>query len=96
MALILMRAAVPLARVRPRQGRFGRIGIGILFYFIYSLLLDAARTWVEGGKVPEWFGLWWVHVVAIALRLWLLLRQAPLAKARTVAVPARLRSCRAM
>ena len=33
MALILMLAAVPLARVRPRQGRFGRIGIAILFYF---------------------------------------------------------------
>src|SRR5688572_5022848 len=52
MTLILMLAAVPLARVRPRQGRFGRIGIAILFYFIYTLLLDAARTWVEESKVP--------------------------------------------
>lgn len=88
MALILMLVAVPMARVRPRQGRFGRIGIAILFYFIYSLLLDAARTWVEGGVVPEWVGLWWVHVIAIALGVWLLWREAPLAKARPVAVPA--------
>lgn len=88
MALILMLVAVPMARVRPRQGRFGRIGIGILFYFVYSLLLDAARTWVEGGVVPEWVGPWWVHAIAIAVGLWLLWREAPLAKVRTVAVPA--------
>ena len=87
MALILMLAAVPLARVRPRQGRFGRIGLAILFYFIYSLLLDAARTWVEEGKVPEAVGLWWVHLVAIGLGLWLLYRESPPAwavKPRTV------------
>lgn len=88
MALILMLVAVPLARVRPRQGRFGRIGIAILFYFIYSLLLDAARTWVETAVVPEWVGIWWVHAIAIALGLWLLFRESPLARARTVAVTA--------
>lgn len=88
MTLILMLVAVPLARVRPRQGRFGRIGIAILFYFVYSLLLDAARTWVEGRVIPEWLGPWWVHVTAMALGFWLLLRAAPLAKPRTVAVPA--------
>jgi lipopolysaccharide export system permease protein len=89
MTLILMLAAVPLARVRPRQGRFGRIGIAILFYFIYSLLLRAATTWVEEGKVPEAVGLWWVHVIALGLGLWLLYRESPPGKAgRPVAVPA--------
>jgi lipopolysaccharide export system permease protein len=88
MALILLLIAVPLARLRPRQGRFGRIGIAILVYFIYSQLLAAARTWVEGGNVPEWVGMWWVHGVALVLGLWLLLREAPLSKPRTVAVTA--------
>jgi lipopolysaccharide export system permease protein len=88
MALILMLAAVPLARVRPRQGRFGRIGIAILFYFVYSLLLRAARTWIEEGKVPEAVGLWWVHLLALALGLWLLFRESPPNRAPVrVAVP---------
>ena len=88
MALILMLVAVPMARVRPRQGRFGRIGIAILFYFVYSLLLRAADTWVEEGAVPEWVGPWWVHGIAAAVGLWLLSREAPFGKPRTVAVPA--------
>lgn len=88
MALILMLMAVPLARIRPRQGRFGRIGIAILVYFIYSLLLDASRTWLEGGVVPEWVGVWWVHAAAIALGLWLLSRESPFRKSPSVPVPA--------
>ena len=88
MALILMLLAVPLARLRPRQGRFGRIGIAILVYFIYSQLLAAARAWVEGGAVSEWIGMWWVHAVAIALGLWLLARESPFRTSRSAAVPA--------
>ena len=86
-ALILMLAAVPLARVRPRQGRFGRIGIAIFFYFVYSLVLKAASTWIEERKVPEVVGLWWVHLIALGLGLWLLYRESPPGKAvRRVAV----------
>lgn len=88
MALILMLIAVPLARLRPRQGRFGRIGIAILVYFVYSQLLAAGRAWIEGGSVPEWVGMWWVHAVAFALGMWLLLRESPFTKARIVTVPA--------
>ena len=88
MALILMLIAVPLARLRPRQGRFGRIGIAILVYFVYSQLLAAGRAWIEGGTVHEWVGMWWVHLVASALGLWLLLRESPFTRVRTVAVPA--------
>jgi lipopolysaccharide export system permease protein len=77
-----------LARLRPRQGRFGRIGIAILVYFIYSQLLAAARAWVEGGVVSEWLGMWWVHVLALALGLWLLSRETPFRRTAAVAVPA--------
>ena len=35
---------------------------------MYSLLLDAARTWVESGAVPEFVGIWWVHAHRVVRR----------------------------
>ena len=72
MALVLMLIAVPLAKLRPRQGRFGKIGLAVLVYFVYYYLMVAARSWVESGSVPTFVGLWWVHVVGIVFALWLL------------------------
>ena len=86
LALVLMVLAVPLSRLRPRQGRFGRIGVAILAYFVYSQLLAAARTWVESSVVPEFVGIWWVHAIALCLGLWLLVRESPPGKPRAVAV----------
>lgn len=83
-ALVLMVMAVPLARLRPRQGRFGRIGVAILSYFIYAEVLTAARTWVEEGVVPGFLGIWWVHAVALIVGLILLIRQNPPGRMRTV------------
>ncbi len=88
LALILMVIAVPLARLRPRQGRFGRIGVAILVYFLYSQLMAAGRTWVESGVVPQLVGIWWVHAIALCVGLWLLVRDNPPGKPRPVAVPA--------
>ncbi len=87
LAIVLMVLAVPLSRLRPRQGRFGRIGVAILAYFVYSQLLAAARTWVESSAVPEFVGIWWVHALALCLGLWLLVRESPPGKPRAVAVP---------
>lgn len=77
LALVLMVIAVPLSRLRPRQGRFGKIGIAILAYFVYSELLIASRAWIESGAMPESIGMWWVHGVALCLGLWLLARENP-------------------
>ena len=80
LVLVLMVLAVPLARLRPRQGRFGKLGVAILIYFLYSLLLDAARTWVENSTLPAIAGPWWVHGLALGLGLVLLLRANPLSR----------------
>jgi len=80
--------AVPLARLRPRQGRFGKIGVAILVYFLYSEGLSAARTWLEGGVVPSFVGLWWVHAIALVAGAGLLLKENPFGRARNVAMGA--------
>ncbi|HEY6643440.1 LPS export ABC transporter permease LptF [Povalibacter sp.] len=85
-ALVLMALAVPLARLRPRQGRFGKMGIAILVYFIYQQSLVAARTWLESGVMPQFLGLWWVHAIALVVAAGLLLRAYPIGRARPVAV----------
>jgi lipopolysaccharide export system permease protein len=64
--------AVPLARTNPRQGRYGRLFVGILVYITYNNLMTIARTWVGRNAVPEWVGMWWVHVLMLAVVLVLL------------------------
>lgn len=85
-ALLLMLIAVPLARLRPRQGRFGKIGIAILVYFLYSRLMVSGRTWIETDAVPTWAGLWWAHGIALVAGLWLLLRENPPGRAKRLVV----------
>lgn len=75
MALVLMALAVPLAKLRPRQGRFARIGLAILAYFVYSNLLAAVRVWMEKDTAAGEFGLWWVHLLPLGFALALLWRE---------------------
>ncbi len=77
MALILTLIAVPLSRLRPRQGRYGRIGFAILVFFVYSNLVTAAKTWIEKGTLSPSLGIWWVHGLALLLGLYLALRDSP-------------------
>ena len=61
----LMFLAVPLSRTNPRQGRYGRLVLGILLFIVYYNLLGTARVWVEKGIVPPVPGMWWVHAVPV-------------------------------
>ena len=76
MALILTLVAVPLSRLRPRQGRYARVGFAIVVYFVYANLLSAAKVWVEKGNLPPATGPWWVHISVLALGLYLVYREA--------------------
>lgn len=75
MAAVLTLLAVPLARTRPREGRYGRLLAAILVYVLYSNLLGVAKVWVERARVPTELGLWWVHALFILAALVLLARQ---------------------
>jgi lipopolysaccharide export system permease protein len=61
MTLVLTVMAVPLGRLRPRQGRYAHVWIAVLVFALYSNLALAARTWLEHGRIASGLGLWWVH-----------------------------------
>lgn len=70
--LILAIMAVPLSRSQPRQGRYGRLAVGLLVFIIYFNLMSAGKAWLEQGVVPPSAGLWWVHALMLLAGLGLL------------------------
>lgn len=80
MALVLACIAIPLARLRPRQGRYARVGYAVLIFFVYINLAIAGRLWLARGVIPAWLGLWWVHAIVILLATFILV--APKIRAR--------------
>jgi lipopolysaccharide export system permease protein len=74
--IVLALIALPLSRSTPRQGRYARVGTGLLVYLCYANSLSIARTWMEHGRTPEWVGIWWVHAVVAVLALFMLSRYA--------------------
>lgn len=81
---ILAILAIPLCRVRPREGKFARMLPGLLIYLGYTMLLMVARSWIEEGKLSGLIGMWPIHAVALVLGVMLLrhreIRRAPIAK----------------
>jgi lipopolysaccharide export system permease protein len=67
--------AFPLSFSTPRQGRFGKLALGILLFAVYFNLLITGVSMLEKGKTPVWLGLWWVHLIFIVLGLWMLKRR---------------------
>lgn len=65
--LILGILAVPLSRSQPRQGRYGRLAVGMLVFMIYFNLLSAGKAWVEQDAVPAAVGMWWVHALMLSV-----------------------------
>lgn len=74
-ALVLSLLALPIGRVNPRSGRYGRLFIAILLYVSYVNLLAFAQSWTENGTLPPSVGLWWVHALFLLLTAVLLVRQ---------------------
>jgi lipopolysaccharide export system permease protein len=73
---VLTLVAVPLSRLRPRQGRYARVGFAIVVYLVYSILLSAAKVWLEKGELSPVIGVWWIHLAALGLGLYLVMREA--------------------
>jgi len=73
MTMVLTVLAVPLGRLRPRQGRYAHVWVAVLVFALYANLALAGRTWLERGVLPAALGLWWVHALFLAISLGALL-----------------------
>ncbi len=69
MCLVLALIAVPLARLRPRQGRYARVWIALLIFLFYSQLISVGKVLIARGTLPQLLGLWWTHAVVVVLAL---------------------------
>jgi lipopolysaccharide export system permease protein len=82
MVLVISVCAVPLSRLRPRQGRFSRVWMAVVFFAFYANLLKVASVWLERGTTPRWLGMWWVHLLFATIGL-ILARAAHPARSRS-------------
>lgn len=74
MVMVLTLIAVPLSRINPRSGKYANLLPAVLIYVLYANFMFVARSWVRNGKVPVWVGMSWLHLVFIALGLYLVWR----------------------
>lgn len=78
MVVVLALFAVPLAALQPREGRYARVALAVIAYFLYSNVISASRVWIEKEQLDPRVGLWWVHLLAVLVAIALLHRQSPL------------------
>lgn len=69
--VILALTAFPLARVNPRQGKFGRFIPAIAIYTIYADFIFMGRSWIHNGTISPQMGMWWLHGIFLILALFL-------------------------
>lgn len=67
--------AVSISKVNPRQGRFAHLFPAMLMYVAYLGLLIVARKNLAKGVLPEWIGLWGVHLLFLIISVLLLQKE---------------------
>lgn len=82
--ILLGLLAVPLSKSSPRDGRYGKLFVGILVYIVYNNLLSMAKSGLAKGEVRPDVGLWWVHLALVALLGVIIWRQQRLRGPRRV------------
>jgi len=67
--------AVPLSRVKPRQGKFAQFLPAIIIYIGYADLMFLGRAWIQRGVVSPELGLWWLHGAMLLLAVMIILQK---------------------
>lgn len=74
-SILLALLAVPLSRVKPRQGKYAQLLPSILIYIVYANMLFVSRSWVADNVIPATLGIWTIHAALLLMTLFLWLNQ---------------------
>lgn len=75
LSLLFAVLAVPISQTSPRQGRYLRLGFGLIIYLVFTNLISMGKSWMLAGKIPAAAGLWWVYIIMLVLVILLLMQQ---------------------
>jgi lipopolysaccharide export system permease protein len=73
--ILLTLLAIPLSHLRPREGRYGKVVLGVVAYLLYANLLLFGQSLVAKGKVSALLGMWSVHALVLAIAVYLIGRR---------------------
>lgn len=71
----LMLLAIPMSRVNPREGQYGRLFSAVFVYVIYNNLFGAAHNWISRGKISPYIGMWWLPMLILLVALMVVIWQ---------------------
>ena len=71
-ALLLPLLGVAMNRFSFNEHRYAPVFVAVAIYFVYSNLLGISKTLCKRDQLPALIGLWWVHVLLIAVVLLIL------------------------
>jgi lipopolysaccharide export system permease protein len=75
MVFVLAAIALALSFTEPRRGRFFNLFVSVVFFFLYMNLTGIGKTLIRDGRIPPAVGLWWIHLLFIAVASWFLWRR---------------------
>ena len=65
--IILGFLAIPISYSSPRKGRYDKIFLGALVYFLYFIGMSVAKKMFLLELTPNFLGLWWLHLIMILI-----------------------------
>ena len=69
-SLILGLIAIPLSYSSPKKGRYSKIFLGAIIYFIYFISMAIAKKIYLLAYIPSFFGLWWIHILVAGMLIY--------------------------
>ena len=73
--VVFVIVALAFSTLAPRQTRFAKLLPAIIFVLIYYNIMLASTDWLARGYIPMYLGAWWLHLSALGLSGYLLLRK---------------------